>query len=133
MMFVRYGFTCIIYYIYCIYTMLYNITPICANFVRWTTFSLIKVYVWGVIKKFVDCLNQIKTPKDTMKFLTSYFRLHNKWGSILKILLLNYQRFCTQWYDQSAQHQSITFFQRVILISIIFLLIFILLRLSNSK
>ena len=59
-----------------------------------------------------------------MKFLTSYFRLHNKLGSILKILLLNYQRFCTQWYDQSAQHQNITFFQRVILISIIFFINF---------
>ena len=26
--------------------------------------------------------------------------------------LINYQRFCTQWYDQAAQPQNMTFSQR---------------------
>ena len=51
-----------------------------------------------------------------MKILTflkhHIFRLHNKLKYNLNILKINYQRFCKQWYDQAAQPQNMTFFQR---------------------
>ena len=50
-----------------------------------------------------------------MKILTilkhHIYRLHNKLEYILTIFLINYQRFCKQWYDQAAQPQNMTFSQ----------------------
>ena len=40
------------------------------------------------------------------------FTLHNNLEYVITIFIINYQRFCKQWYGQGAQPQNMTFSQR---------------------